>query len=137
MGFPTAPQAWRLPSLLRSRLAQPQHRTASYLTLNNVMGAATGVLFWLLMTRVAGLGPTAIGLGYTVVALGTVVGVVAKGGFDTALLLKVPASSKADGHGLLTFGFAVAAGAALAITGLLAATSFGLALMPELDAFAW
>src|SRR5688572_33017063 len=93
--------AWRLPRLLRSRLDQPQHRTAYYLTLNNVMGAATGILFWLLLARVAGLGPSVIGVGYTVVALAIMVATVAKGGFDTALLLKVPGTGSADGRGRL------------------------------------
>ena len=129
--------AWRLPQAVRRRLDQPQHRSAFFLTLNNVMGAATGVLFWLLLARVAGLGPAVIGIGYTIVSLGTLVGLLAKGGFDTALLLKVPGAGSAEGRSLLSFGYAVSAGLALLLTLALAASALGLGLMPGLDGFGW
>lgn len=129
--------AWRLPQLVRSRLQQPQHRTAYFLTLNNVMGAATGILFWLLLARVAGLGPAVIGIGYTIVALGIMMATVAKGGFDTALLLKVPGTGTAEGRGLLSFAFAVAAAIALLLTATVASLALGFRLLPGLDALAW
>ncbi|MHB1261997.1 MAG: lipopolysaccharide biosynthesis protein [Thermoplasmatota archaeon] len=131
------PQAWRLPKALQAHLAQPQHRTAYYLTLNNLLGAATGVLFWVLWARVAGLSPALVGIGYTVVALGTVIGVVAKGGLDTALVLKVPGTSSSGGRRLLAFGFAVATGVCLVLTALLAAAALGFGALPDLDAFGW
>lgn len=126
-----------LPRLVRSRLRQPQHRTAYFLTLNNVLGAATGILFWLLLARVAGLGPSVIGIGYTIVALGILVATAAKGGFDTALLLKVPGTGSSEGLGLLSFASTVAAGVALVLTVAAAAVALGLQLLPGLDAFAW
>ncbi|MFA5945267.1 MAG: hypothetical protein WC876_12490 [Candidatus Thermoplasmatota archaeon] len=131
------PQAWRLPKVVQTHLAQPQHRTAYYLTLNNFLGAATGVLFWILLARVAGLSPALVGVGYTVVALGTMIGVVAKGGLDTALVLKVPGTASADGRRLLTFGFAVATGVCVALTVALAAIALGFGALPELDGFGW
>jgi O-antigen/teichoic acid export membrane protein len=128
--------AW-LPSSVQAHLAHGQHRAAYYLTLNNVMGAATGVLFWLLLARAAGLGAALIGVGYTVVALGTLVGVVAKGGLDTALLLKVPGQSGRGGRALLSFGAAVSACVAVALTALLAWAALGLGFLPGLDALGW
>lgn len=137
--MPSAPaaRAWRLPRLVRTRLDQPQHRTSYYLTLNNGMGAATGILFWLLLARVAGLGPSTIGVGYTVVALAILVGTLAKGGFDTALLLKVPSTGSAEGHRLLWFAFGLAATVALALTLAAASTALALRLLPGLDPLAW
>ena len=131
------PRSWRLPQALRSHLAERQHRTAYYLTLSNLLGAATGVLFWFLLVRVAGLGPTIIGIGYTVVALGTVVGLIAKGGLDTALLLKVPASASADGRRLLAVGFGIATCVAVLLTATLAASALGFGFLSDLDGFAW
>ncbi|MEA3137754.1 MAG: hypothetical protein QOC71_2035, partial [Thermoplasmata archaeon] len=124
-------QAWRkprlarprlshLPHLVRSHFAQAQHRTAYYLTLNSLMGAAAGFLFWLLLARVGGLDAATVGIGFTVVALGTAVGVVSKGGFDTALLQKIPLSSGAEGRRLLAFSVLLGAGIALALTAGLA-----------------
>ncbi|MEA3166018.1 MAG: hypothetical protein QOJ26_887, partial [Thermoplasmata archaeon] len=61
-----------------------------------------------------------VGIGFTVVALGTAVGVVSKGGFDTALLQKIPLSSGAEGRRLLAFSVLLGAGIALALTAGLA-----------------
>lgn len=135
--------ALRLPRLaklgtgLLSHLAQPQHRTATYLTLNTLMGAATGVLFWLLLARVGGLDAGLVGIGYTVVALGTIVGVVAKGGLDTALLLKVPSTSRVEGRRLLTFGFAVATAVSVVLTAALALSALRLGVVPDIDPIGW
>jgi O-antigen/teichoic acid export membrane protein len=128
--------AW-LPNGVQAHLAHGQHRAAYYLTLNNVMGAATGVLFWLLLARAAGLGAALIGVGYTVVALGTLVGVVAKGGLDTALLLKVPGQSGRGGRALLSFGATISASVAVALTALLAWAALRLGFLPGLDALGW
>lgn len=128
--------AW-LPKGLRAHLAHSQHQAAYYLTLNNVLGAATGVLFWLLLARLAHLGPDVIGVGYTIVALGTLVGVLAKGGFDTALVVKVPSASSAGGRALLAFGFAVAAGIAVVLTLAAATVALASGSLPEVDALGW
>jgi O-antigen/teichoic acid export membrane protein len=137
MGTSKGSHRWRLPQVLRSHLAERQHRTAYFLTLSNLLGAATGVLFWLLLVRVAGLDPTLIGIGYSVVALGTLVGLLAKGGLDTAILLKVPASASADGRRLLTIGFGVATCVAILMTTVLAASALGFGFFPDLDGLAW
>lgn len=116
-----APPATRpLRERVRLHLADGQHRTAYVLSLNNVLGAATGFLFWLLFARVAGVGTAAMGVGYAAVALGTLIGVVAKGGLDTALIHAVPGASRRQGAGLLALSIAVGAGAAAAVTAALA-----------------
>lgn len=112
--------AWR--ARLARQWAQPQHRNAWYLALNNVMAAATGLLFWLLLARVAALPASEVGIGYAIVALGSTIGVVAKGGLDTALLRHVPGAHKTEASRLLRFGAIVGSCVALAIC-------LGLALM--------
>jgi O-antigen/teichoic acid export membrane protein len=136
MAFPRGASA-RLAAVAKAFLAQSQHRTAYYLTLNNLMGAAAGILFWLLLARVARLDAALVGVGYTVVALGTVVAVVAKGGLDTALLLKVPGTGRAEGRRLLAFAVAFAAGVAVLLTGALASAAFALGLLQDLDGPGW
>lgn len=129
--------ARRLPDRIRQHFAQTQHRTAYYLTLNNLMGAATGFLFWLLLARVGGLDAGVLGIGFTVVALGTVVAVLAKGGLDTALMQKVPGAPRADGNRLLVFAVLVGGGAALVLTAAMAVSSRLGGLLPDLTPFGW
>lgn len=127
--------AWR--DQVRRHLADAQHRTAYILSLNNVLGAATGFLFWLLFARLAGLDSAAMGLGYAAVALGTVIGVVAKGGMDTAMLEFVPHASSGQGRRLLGLSVVVGAGVALALAAVLAmAGQFG-GLLPGLSWSGW
>lgn len=81
----------------------PQNRNAYCLLLNNVVGAATGLLFWLLFARVLGLSHEEVGIGYAVVAMGTLVGVLAKGGLDTALLRHLPRAGGTEENRLFRF----------------------------------
>jgi len=108
---------------IAAHLAQPQHRNAACLLLVNVLGAATGLLFWILLARVLGVPAREVGLGYTIVALGTLVGVVAKGGFDTALLRAVPASGSRHARGLFAFACLLAGAVAVAMALVLALLS--------------
>lgn len=96
----------------------PQTRTTAFLILNQATGAATGVLFWMLFARIIALDPSQIGVGYTVVALGTAVGLVAKGGLDTALMRHVPHAHRRDALRLLTLAAAI--GTTVAVLGTLA-----------------
>ncbi len=130
------PQA-SLPQRIRSHFAHGQHRTAYFLTINNLMGAATGFVFWILLARLGGLSPAVLGVGYTVVALGTLVGVIAKGGLDTALLQKSPGATRAGGHTLLVFGFLVGAGIAVTLTALMAIGSHVRGFLPDLTIAGW
>jgi O-antigen/teichoic acid export membrane protein len=117
---------------LRLHLAEVQHRSAYYLALNNVLGAATGFLFWLLLARVGGLSTAVVGVGYSTVALGTVMGVVGKGGLDTALLQKVPGASHAEGRSLLRFAALVGGCVATGLTALLALAALVEGWLPDL-----
>jgi O-antigen/teichoic acid export membrane protein len=122
---------------VRRHLAEAQHRSAYYLTLNNLLGAATGFLFWLLLARVGGLSPSLVGIGYTTVALGTVLGVVGKGGLDTALLQKVPGASTAEARRLLRFGVLLGSGVVVVLTALLATVARAAGWLPELTPVAY
>lgn len=132
----SSPNVVRRPWLtaLGNRLAHVQHRTASYLILSNLIAAATGLLFWLLLTRMGGLPASEIGIGYAIVGIGATVAIVAKGGFDTSLVRTVPTASRDDAEKLLRFAIALAAGAALVISLILALiatnTGFLLAIGP-------
>jgi O-antigen/teichoic acid export membrane protein len=122
---------------LRAQWREPQHRNAWYLALNNVTAAATGLLFWLLLARVAHLPPSEVGLGYAIVALGTTVGVVAKGGLDTALLRTVPGAHRDEAGRLLRFGTLVGAAVALVLCLGLALLARGGLGVPTLGAGGW
>jgi len=132
-----APPRRGLLARLREQVAQPQHRNALYLVLNNVTAAATGLLFWLLLARVANLPARDVGIGYAIVALGTTIGVVAKGGLDTALLRHVPSAHKQDARRLLLFGAVVGSAVALLICFLLGALAVGGLGVPALGAGGW
>ncbi|HEX2066888.1 MAG TPA: hypothetical protein VHI93_08765 [Candidatus Thermoplasmatota archaeon] len=129
-----APSRW---ARLRERAREPQHRDALFLALNNVTAAATGLLFWLLLARVARLPPGEVGLGYAVVALGTTIGVVAKGGLDTALLRTVPGAHREEAVRLLRFGALVGSAVALALSLGLALLAGGNLGVPPLGAAGW
>lgn len=87
-----------------------QGRNAAYLIANTGLGAATGILFWFLIVRVLGLPPADVGAGYSVIAMGTIVGVLAMGGLDTAVIRHVPTASGHDGFRLTGLAFAIATG---------------------------
>lgn len=120
-----------------AHLSERQHRNAYYLIGNNVLGAATGLLFWLVFARAVGLSAAQVGLGYAIVALGTTIGVVAKGGLDTALLRTVPGASRAEAIRLVRFACLVGAGVALAITLALAYASYAGDLIADVATPGW
>lgn len=130
-----APAGWW--DRLRAQGREPQHRNALYLALNNVTAAAAGLLFWLLLARVAALPPNEVGVGYAIVALGTTIGVVAKGGLDTALLRTVPGAHRDEAERLLRFGVLVGSAAALALCLGLAFLARGGLGVPPLGAGGW
>lgn len=126
------------PSLRRrlgDHLGQSQHRNAYCLLANNLLGAATGLLFWILLARGLDLDAREIGVGYALIALGTTIGVVAKGGLDTALLRSLPHVDRAEGARL--FRFALLAGTGVALT--LALGLMGMSSLLALDEspFGW
>jgi O-antigen/teichoic acid export membrane protein len=118
-------------------LGEPQHRTAYLLMGNTLLAAAAGLVFWLVLTRWLQLPSEAVGVGYTTVAVGTTIGVLAKGGLDTALVRTVPSASGASAARLLLLAAGIgAATAALVALALLAAGRSGSALSP-LGGWAW
>ena len=133
---PSRPQ-WQLRGRIRRLSSEPQHRAAYYLTLSNLMAAATGFLFWLLLARAGGLSTAALGVGFAIVALGTLVAVVAKGGLDTALLQKVPGATRKEGARLLAYAFLIGAGVALALIAMLATASRTGLPLPDMTLSGW
>lgn len=131
----TAPA--QAPSYLRRLWQQRQNRNTIYLALNTLAGAVTGVLFWLLLVRLAHLPPEAVGVGYAVVALGTTVGLLAKGGLDTAILRNVPGAHSDDGIQLLRFGATVGCAIALVLALGIVAGSQASTLFPRFSPFGW
>ncbi|HLE47700.1 MAG TPA: hypothetical protein VI818_05330 [Candidatus Thermoplasmatota archaeon] len=126
----------------RARLAtywrERQHRNAVYLMLNPVVGAAAGLLFWLIVVRFTGVSQADVGIGLAVIALGTTVGVLAKGGLDTALIRNVPGASQDEGRRLLRI--AITCGvllAALLATGLAIAAWAGQIWIEHVTAAGW
>jgi O-antigen/teichoic acid export membrane protein len=126
-----------LPERVRRHFAHGQHRTAYYLTLSNLLGAATGLLFWILLTRLGGLSPAVLGVGYAVVAIGTVIAVLAKGGLDISLLQAVPGATRGSGAGLLALALVVGSGIALTLTAAVALVAWTQGLLPELTPWGW
>ena len=111
---------------IRSHLSHAQHRNAYFLMLNGIVGAFVGIAFWLVVARLVGSAEE-VGVGFSVIALGTTIAVIAKGGLDTALLRAVPSTTRKGALRLLWFGILVGSFAALALTGAAAlASSFGL-----------
>jgi O-antigen/teichoic acid export membrane protein len=124
-------------------LGEPQHRTAYLLMANTLLAAAAGLVFWLVLTRWLQLPSQTIGVGYTTVAVGTTIGVLAKGGLDTALVRTVPSASAPSAARLLALavgiGCATALLVALALLGVGALASnagLGSGLAP-LTGWAW
>jgi len=126
----------RGPWPLRS-LWDPQHRTTLYLMLNQAIGAMTGLAFWFLLARVAGLPPGELGIGYSVLALGTAVGLVAKGGLDTALIRTVPGAHRLEGVRLLRFGVLLGTTVALLVASALAVTAGSGDFLADLSPESW
>ena len=121
-------------------LGEPQHRTAYLLMGNTLLAAAAGLVFWLVLTRWLQLPSEVVGVGYTTVAVGTTIGVLAKGGLDTALVRTVPSASGPSAARLLLLAAGIGAATAVLVAvallfaGDLAASSSGLA---PLSGWAW
>lgn len=121
----------------RKVLREPQHREALHLTVNTAVLAVGGFLFWILLTRGLGVPAPTVGSGYAIVSLATAVAVVAKSGFDTAIVRHAPDASRSSAAHLLRLSVALGATVALALTLALAgAAALGLPL-PELPAAGW
>lgn len=122
--------------LLR-HLREPQHRDATLLLANMGLAAASGLVFWLVLTRALRLPPDEVGLGYATIAVGTLLGVLAKGGLDSALVRTVPWASRRSAARLLRLATAIGCGSAVLATAALAlASRAGQALSP-LTAVGW
>jgi O-antigen/teichoic acid export membrane protein len=124
-------------------LGEPQHRTAYLLMANTLLAAAAGLVFWLVLTRWLQLPSHTIGVGYTTVAVGTTIGVLAKGGLDTALVRTVPAASAPSAARLLALAAGIGCATAflvalalLAVGALADGAGFGSGLAP-LTGWAW
>lgn len=125
------------PGRITRHLAEPQHRTAYLLMGNTLLAAAAGLAFWLVLTRWLQLPSETVGVGYTTVALGTTIGVLAKGGLDTALVRTVPSASGPSASRLLLLAAGIGMATALLVAlALLAAGATGSALAP-LSGIAW
>lgn len=123
------------------RLGEPQHRTAYLLMGNTLLAAAAGLVFWLVLTRWLQLPSEAVGVGYATVAVGTTIGVLAKGGLDTALVRTVPSASGPSAARLLLLaaGIGAATAALVAVALLLAGGAAGSAAggLAPLSGWAW
>lgn len=114
-----------------------QHRTTILLLLNQAANAVTGLLFWLLFIRVVGLDPGRLGVGYTVVAIGTALGLLAKGGLDAALIRHVPHLSDRDGRRLLAASAGTSAAFCVAGITVLAAAAYATPWIEGLTLLEW
>jgi O-antigen/teichoic acid export membrane protein len=128
-----------MPEALRSRLlrhlAEPQHRTTYLLLLNTATTAATGLVFWVILARLDTR--TTIGLSYTIISLGTLTAILAKGGLDIALLRAIPLASRAAAVRLLRFGAVLGGALAFGLAGVLAVVAWSRAALPELVSAGW
>lgn len=124
-------------SRLRAHWDEPQHRNGYYLLFNNALGAAVGVVFWILLSRLLGIPSHEIGIGYAVIALGTILAVLAKGGLDTALLRSVPGTSPRSSRRLLRFAIGLGVGVSLLLALVLAYLAQWLRTFDEIGATGW
>lgn len=122
-GPASLPASARAARAVRQHAGERQHRDAVLLMANTLLAAVAGLAFWLVLTRALALPSAAVGLGYATVAVGTTVGVLAKGGLDTALLRALPSADGASARRLLLLATgvggatAVLTAAALALAG--------------------
>jgi O-antigen/teichoic acid export membrane protein len=116
--------------------SERQHRDAVLLMANTGLAAAAGLAFWLVLTRALALPPEAVGLGYATVAVGTMVGVLAKGGLDAALLRALPSADGASARRLLALATLVGGATALLTAAALAFAGQGGSL-GSLGAWTW
>ncbi|MEA3166766.1 MAG: hypothetical protein QOJ26_1640 [Thermoplasmata archaeon] len=119
-------------------LGEPQHRTAYLLMGNTLLAAAAGLGFWLVLTRVLHLPSEVVGVGYATVAVGTTIGVLAKGGLDTALVRTVPSASGRSATRLLALAAGIGASTAILVAlALLVAGNSGASSLSPLSGWAW
>ncbi len=111
-------------AFLRAHLGDMQNKNAYYLIGGNLVNAAAGLAFWFLLAAILRLPPAMIGLGYAIFATGTIVGVIAKGGLDTALVRSVPEAGRQGGFALMGFAMLVGCAAALVVSMGIAAGVF-------------
>lgn len=123
--------------LLRRHLREPQHRNAYLLMANTLLAAAAGLVFWLVLTRLLRLPAGQVGLGYATIAVGTLLGVLAKGGLDAALLRTVPWASRPAAGRLLGLALAIGASAALLLGLALALAARSGHALADLSGWAW
>lgn len=97
-----------------------QDRDAAILVVNAVIGALGGLLFWVIITRYLGFDTAQVGMGAAVVSLGTIVGLVGKGGLDASLIRTVPMTSSTGGRRLLRAAVSASVAVAVALTIVLA-----------------
>lgn len=114
-----------------------QHWSAFYLILGNLIATATGLVFWLLLARVFSLPAAEIGIGYAIVGMGATIGVIAKGGLDTALMRSVPESTKEGAAHLLRFGAFIGGSIALVLSVSVALVVLHLGVMPDIGPLGW
>jgi len=126
-----------LSALWRIAARDDQNRNTSYLTLNTVLGAAMGLAFWLFVTRWPAVTTADIGTGYAIIALGTLVGVVSKGGLDTALMRHVPGASRPHAAHMLRLSLAVGVGVAVVLVAGLGLAAHYVPVLPHLGVFNW
>jgi O-antigen/teichoic acid export membrane protein len=129
------PPRWRR-GLMR-HLGTRQHANAYVLLLNNVLVAAAGLLFWLLLTRILAMPASDVGFGYAIVAMATLVAVLAKGGLDTAILSNVPGASRDGARQLLRFSLVVGGGLAACLAIVLAVIAGVTGRLGSLGPLAW
>lgn len=122
---------------IKERIGHDQHRNAFFLVLSNLIAAATGLVFWLLLARVFHLPASEIGIGYAIVGMGATIGVIAKGGLDTALLRSIPAATHDGAARLARFGILVGTAVALLLALALGAGATLLHAMPLVGTFGW
>lgn len=122
---------------IRNRIGHDQHRNAFLLVLSNLIAAATGLLFWLLLARLLHLPASEIGIGYAIVGMGATIGVIAKGGLDTSLLRSIPAATHEGAARLARFGILVGSGLAVVLALALGLGATLLDAMPLVGLFGW
>lgn len=104
----------------------PLYRNGYFLMLNSITGAVFGFVFWIVVARAFHDDASAVGYGAAVVSSMTLVALVAKLGFDAALIRYVPRSGRAGRIALLACASSAAAAGAVVV-----ALAF-LALVPTL-----
>ncbi len=114
-----------------------QDRNAVFLLLNTGLGAALGLLFWMLAARLVGPDPAVVGVAYVIIAVGTLAAVVGKGGLDTALLVHIPGAGRIHRRALMRLAVGVGTLTAVAIVGAFALAASGSGSQGGLGAVSW